>query len=62
MELLNDINNLDINSDEIWNLIDSLEVKNEDVESDVVESCPSCNSSNLYTDKNDGVIVCSECG
>ena len=62
MELLNNINNLDINSDDIWNLIDSLEINDEEERSDVIESCPSCNSSNLYTDKSDGIIVCSECG
>lgn len=57
-----DIDNLDINSDDIWKLIDSLE--NNDKEENVldIEKCINCMSTNLYTDMTDGIIVCSDCG
>lgn len=57
-----DIDNLDINSDDIWKLIDSLE--NNDKEDNMlnIEKCINCMSKNLYTDMTDGIIVCSDCG
>ena len=57
-----DIDNLDINSDDIWKLIDSLE--NNDKEDNMlnIENCINCMSKNLYTDMTDGIIVCSDCG
>ncbi len=57
-----DIDNLDINSDDIWKLIDSLE--NNDKEDNMlnVEKCINCMSKNLYTDMTDGIVVCSDCG
>jgi len=62
MEILNDINEIDINSDDIWNLIQSLEIKDNTTGNIEVETCTSCNSENLYTDMTDGIIVCSDCG
>jgi transcription initiation factor TFIIIB Brf1 subunit/transcription initiation factor TFIIB len=62
MEILNDINKIDINSDDIWNLIDSLEIEEKDTKELEVESCTNCKSINLYTDVTEGIIVCSDCG
>ena len=62
MEILNDINKIDINSDDIWNLIDSLEIKDNNTKKIEVETCSNCKSDNLYTDVTDGIIVCSDCG
>ena len=57
-----DIEKIDINSDDIWKLIDSLEKNDENEETVNIEKCISCMSSNLYTDMTDGIIVCSDCG
>ena len=62
MEILNDINKIDINSDDIWNLIDSLEIQDNNTEKIEVETCSNCKSDNIYTDMTDGIIVCSDCG
>lgn len=58
------INDLDIKSDEIWNLIDSLEIDDTDDTdiSGIIIKCSECGSTNLYTDKIQGTVVCSECG
>lgn len=62
MEILNDINKIDINSDDIWNLIDSLEIQDNNTDKIEVETCSNCKSENLYTDMTDCIIVCSDCG
>lgn len=61
-----DFNDFDINSDELLNLIDSLETKTENsdvTDSDVISNiCPNCGSDELYNDSIEGILVCSECG
>tara|TARA_Y200000002_G_C22613291_1_gene634836 strand:- start:115 stop:1281 length:1167 start_codon:yes stop_codon:yes gene_type:complete len=57
-----DIDKIDVNSDDIWKLIDSLENDDEEKNTTSINRCISCNSNNLYNDTIDGIIVCSDCG
>ena len=59
---INKLNNLDINSDEIWDLLDSLDSNKEDSKSNISDICDECGSNNINTDQNEGVIRCDECG
>ena len=56
------LDNIDINSDDIWKLIDSLEKNDTDKNVINIKKCSSCKSTNLYNDMTDGIIVCSDCG
>ena len=59
---INKINNLDINSDEIWDLLDSLDSNKGDSKSNILDTCDECGSTNINTDHIEGVIRCDECG
>lgn len=61
---INKIKNLDINSDEIWDLIDSLESIDKSKEEKTKHSkhCENCGSDSKYVDHQEGVIMCDDCG
>ena len=62
MDIVNDINKIDINSDDIWDLINSLEKNNDNMDEHIIDKCSECKSTNLYTDSSNGLLVCSDCG
>jgi transcription initiation factor TFIIIB Brf1 subunit/transcription initiation factor TFIIB len=58
----NDINKLDINSEEIWDLLDSLEISDSNEKTKFIDKCYNCDSTKIYTDQDDSVIRCDNCG
>ena len=55
------IDNIDIRSDEIWNVIDSLEEKNTKTFKINDDTCIDCNSTKIYIDNESGTKICEDC-
>ena len=63
-----DIDNIDINDESIWNIIDSLDESidsketNSESEEKKSECCKGCGSINFDSDNVNGILVCMDCG
>ena len=63
-----DIDNIDINDESIWNIIDSLDESidsketNSESEEKKPECCKGCGSTNFDSDNINGILVCMDCG
>ena len=55
------IDNIDIKSDDIWDVIDSLEEKNTKTLKINNDTCIECNSTNIYIDNESGTKICEDC-
>tara|TARA_B100000886_G_scaffold329631_1_gene279196 strand:- start:4623 stop:5840 length:1218 start_codon:yes stop_codon:yes gene_type:complete len=55
------IDNIDIKSDDIWDVIDSLEEKNTKTVKIKDDTCIECNSTKIYIDNESGTKICEDC-
>ena len=52
---------IDIKSDDIWDVIDSLEEKNIETVKINNDTCIECNSTKIYIDNESGTKICEDC-
>ena len=55
------IDNIDIKSDDIWDVIDSLEEKKTKTVKIKDDTCIECNSTKIYIDNESGTKICEDC-